>query len=89
VEIFNIDEWILSTSHPKDVLRAFADTFDDTNQAVLFEIKCNLTQMQAIILDQTLEFNTIKNEQEVFIDIVAGFQIISVEVPENVSIKSN
>ncbi|UJR07084.1 hypothetical protein I4U23_011372 [Adineta vaga] len=76
----------LSTSLSKEVALRFADTSDEINQAVLFEIECDLSEVQTIVLAQIVEFSTIKSEEEVLIDIGAVFLIISVESQENIAL---
>ena len=75
----------LSTSLSKDVALSFmSSTTEQTNQAVLFEIECDLSQVQTIVLAQIAQLSAIKSEDEVLIDIGAVFRIVSLELQENI-----
>ena len=75
----------LSTSLVKEVAMAFAGKSTETHHAVLFEIQCNLDEVETVILAPIVEFSAIKNEQEVLIDIGVVFRLLSVEEQDTIA----
>ncbi|CAF1576018.1 unnamed protein product, partial [Adineta steineri] len=69
----------LSSSLSKDVALMFAGKSNETHQSVLFEIECDLKEVQTIVLAHIVKYSVNKSEEEVLIDIGAVFKIISVE----------
>ena len=73
----------MSTSLSIDVALSFAGTSNETHQAVLFEIECDLNEVESVVLAQIVRFSAIQSEEEVLIDIGAVFQLMSVKSQKN------
>ncbi|CAF1142875.1 unnamed protein product [Didymodactylos carnosus] len=70
----------LSTSRSRAVALVFAGKLTTDKQSVLFEIECNLNELQndAVIFADIARFSEIPNEEEVLFDIGAAFFMESV-----------
>jgi tetratricopeptide (TPR) repeat protein len=69
-----------STSRSRDIAFHFATKSTKRTNAVsiIYEIECNLTEIQSLIFADIAKFSDYPNEQEVLFDVGATFRIISI-----------
>ncbi|CAF1475607.1 unnamed protein product [Adineta steineri] len=73
----------LSTSRSRDVAKIFAGKPEDNKQCVLFEIECNVDELQdAIVFADITRFSKHPAEQEVLFDLGATFEILRITKDE-------
>lgn len=75
----------LSTSRSKNVAKVFAGKSIEDKQCILFEIECNVEELQdAIAFADIARFSKYPEEEEILFDLGATFEILSLKKEESV-----
>ena len=78
----------LSTSRSRTVALAFASQSTEDKQSVLFEIECNLNELEddSVIFADISQFSEIKDEDEILFDIGATFIMENISYDQKLNI---